>query len=82
MKRMEKNGLLTRRQDEKDARSMRVYITDNGRKMHTDIVAARKKMEADMFRGFTDEEKAAWWRLVAHMCANLREETRDPACSD
>ena len=53
---MEKNGLITRRSVDHDARLKQVILTDKARKMHETFLVTAKKVEENLARGLSDEE--------------------------
>jgi len=70
--RMSAMGLITRRRDEADARSVIVSLTDKGRKMaleHQPVYF--KDYEDVLFAGFTAAEAAAFRRRLTQMIVNL-----------
>jgi len=70
--RMSDMGLLTRRRDESDARSVIVSLTDKGRKMaleHQPVYF--KDYEEILFSGFTDKQAAIFREQLIDMIKNL-----------
>lgn len=57
LKRMEKTELVIRKQDEEDQRVSRVYITEKGQEVFKMAEELMKKVDDQMFKGFTGEEK-------------------------
>lgn len=72
--RMEKTGLIYRKQDLDDQRISRVYITDKGRDTCKDAIDIIRELEDDYFGNFTDEEEENFKRLLLKLKINL--ETR------
>lgn len=56
MKRMEKNGLIIRKPDEKDQRIQRIYGTDKLKVLQKEIYKLVRKNEEVMMDGFTESE--------------------------
>ena len=56
LKRMEKMELIRREPDEKDQRVLRVYLTEKGRTVITDVQKTLKKNEEKMLTGLTESE--------------------------
>jgi DNA-binding MarR family transcriptional regulator len=56
IQRMEKAGFVQRRSDANDQRISRVYLTDAGRSIRTELQAVWDRMEVEDFTGFNDEE--------------------------
>jgi MarR family transcriptional regulator, organic hydroperoxide resistance regulator len=63
--RMEATGLVARRRDETDRRLVRLYLTDRGRSVQTDIEAARDELERRATATLTDPE-------LRHLISALR----------
>jgi len=68
---MERDRLLTRRQDEKDQRIIRVFLTDEGRKFNHRVHLEIQKVDRRLIDGFTDEECAQIKTLLRRMNENL-----------
>jgi len=71
MKRLENSGLIEKRPDEKDARIMRVYITQKGIETAQELRRITERLEEEMFDGFTTEEKIIFRRLLLQIRDNL-----------
>jgi DNA-binding MarR family transcriptional regulator len=70
--RMSAMGLLTRRRDAADARSVIVSLTDKGRKVALENQPVYfKDYEEVLFRGFTDEQAAMFRERLIDMIHNL-----------
>jgi DNA-binding MarR family transcriptional regulator len=72
LSRMEKAGLVIRKQDEADQRISRVFLTEKGRQAHLEVKEVLEGMDALCFHGFTPEEKIIFRRLLLAMYENLR----------
>jgi MarR family transcriptional regulator for hemolysin len=68
--RMEAAGLLTRRRDEKDARLVRLHLTDQGRALEQPIQEARRELQRRATATLTKDERR-------HMEAALRKMIRN-----
>lgn len=71
LKRMEKNGLLCRKTDDKDLRVSRVYLTETGRDKIEEIKERFKSLDNECFHDFSGEEKMLLIRFLTHMRDNL-----------
>ncbi len=71
IKRMEKAGLIERKQDEEDGRASRVYITDKGRLVCKKSYLAMKKIENQMFSNLTEDELIILRRLLLQVKENF-----------
>lgn len=69
--RMEKEGLLTRQREAKDARSVRVTLTDKGRKLVEDLIPHAKEHEAIPLEGFTAEETRMLQQMLERLYQNM-----------
>lgn len=72
VKRMEKVGLIERRQDCKDQRVSRVYITEKGMEVCKEVDRIKKIIEIESFSNFTEEEQMLLRRLLMQMRDNLK----------
>lgn len=71
IQRMEKAGFVQRRPDPADQRASRVYLTDAGRAVQTQVEATWQQMEQDGFAGFSEEERTTLRRFLQQIRANL-----------
>lgn len=68
---MEAEGLLVRVQDEKDGRKYRLSLTEKGRKLLSNVINSWFKIQEDITKGFSEEEKTVFLRLLKQMNQNL-----------
>ena len=73
LKRMEKMELIRREPDEKDQRVLRVYLTEKGRTVITDVQKTLKKNEEKMLTGLTESEICLLIRFLRQMRENLQQ---------
>ncbi|MGF9697428.1 MarR family winged helix-turn-helix transcriptional regulator [Paenibacillus sp. MABNR03] len=73
LKRMETAGYVRREADPNDLRSLRVYLTDQGRAALKDLREAFQALERQAQEGFTPEETQLMSALAQRMIQNLRE---------
>ncbi len=71
IKRMEKNGIVERKPDEKDQRITRIYLTEKGKKINMQVREALHKIEEELFAGFEDGEIYLLRRFFQHMIKNM-----------
>ncbi len=71
IQKMEKEGYIRRRPDEKDQRVMRLSITEKGEACLQNIKDVAMEMDAGMFKGMSQEEKLLLRRLLIQMRDNL-----------
>ena len=76
MKKLEKGGYIERRQDASDNRVLQVIITHKGRQVIEQSISIFKKMEADMFDGFSDLEMQQLEGLFERMYRNLEQKKK------
>lgn len=81
MKRMEKNGLIIRKTDEKDQRIQRIYATDKLRDVQHKIHELVLKNEDIMMEGFTESEICLMSRFFDQIYENL-EKVPEPDMKD
>ncbi len=74
LKRMEKAGLLERRQDTEDQRVSRVYLTDAGRNIRDAVKEVWLELEGQTFAGFSSEERALLNQFLIRIRNNLMRE--------
>ena len=56
LERMEKTGLILRRQDDGDKRKTLLFLTDKARALEKDFIAVSEAMGSIYYQGFTEEE--------------------------
>jgi MarR family transcriptional regulator, organic hydroperoxide resistance regulator len=73
--RMEATGLVSRRRDQADRRLVRLYLTDLGRSVQTDIEAARDHLERRATTTLTDAERRHLISALRKIIAALADAT-------
>jgi DNA-binding MarR family transcriptional regulator len=71
LQRLERAGFVQRQTDAADQRVSRVYLTDAGRAIQGDVVAALGRLATETFSGFTIEERIVLRRLMVDMRESL-----------
>ena len=71
LQRLEKGGLVERKQDMDDQRVSRVYLTDSGRALETPIDETWSRLEEETLTGFTVDERVLLRRLLMQVYENL-----------
>jgi len=71
VQRMEKEGLLIRRQDVEDARISRVYLTEKGRYLGEPALHIWKDLDACLVQGMSQAEQLLFRRLLDQAAANF-----------
>ena len=71
LRRLEGCGLVSRRQDPDDARSFRVYLTDEGRSLEEPVCRLWGEVEERTFAGVSAGERRTLLRLLTKVRANV-----------
>lgn len=71
LQKMERAGLLERRVDKNDQRSVRVFLTQAGHEVNERIHSELCKVDMQLERGLSEEEKRTLRRIFAKMNENL-----------
>lgn len=79
---LEELGYVTRRLDSKDRRYTRVFLTESGRRVRSELEAVVADTEEMLRRGLGAEEYALAGSLLRSMAANVLEETDGAASGD
>ena len=79
IKRMEKNGMVERRPDEKDQRITRIYLTAKGEQVNIQVKELLRKNEEELFKDFEESEICLLRRFFQHMIQNVKETMRQEA---
>jgi DNA-binding MarR family transcriptional regulator len=75
LQRMEKAGFIRRHSDPKDQRVTRVFLTEAGRTIQSQVEQVFKKMEEEAFADFTLEERVLLRRFLLQIRDNLLQAT-------
>ena len=71
IQRLEKADIVCRKRDEKDQRIMRVYLTENGRRIVEEIKQESRSMEKVMFSNFSEAELCLLRRFFEQILDNI-----------
>jgi len=71
LRRLERCGFVERRQDPRDARSFRVYLTGEGRALEGPLTRCWERVEEMTLAGMSVGEREIFHRLLAKARANL-----------
>jgi DNA-binding MarR family transcriptional regulator len=71
LRHLEKCGLVQRRQDMRDARSFRVYLTGEGRSLEEPLARCWERVEERTFAGMSVGERRNFHRLLEKVRANI-----------
>jgi len=73
LKRMERDGWITRRRDEHDERIVRVYVTEKAQALHTEAQASFSELDTEVTEVLTDAERETFQDLLRKVHARLVE---------
>ena len=73
--RMEKNGYIEKKQDEKDSRKSRIYFTEKGKNISDECYQRFFRIQKTLQEYFTKEEQEELERLLNKFCDCLDEQT-------
>lgn len=68
---MEKNGLIVRKSQDKDARLKRILMTEPAKKRHAQVEAHMQLLDQRMLCGMTETEISEFYRLLGKLLENL-----------
>lgn len=71
VQRMEAADLVRREPDREDARLVRVYLTERGKKLEGVVPEIMWQVREEALNGFSEEEKAQLQRLMERIRSNL-----------
>ena len=74
LKELEADGIVERRRDEADMRSIRVYLTDKGRELDRRNISKIKQLDAVALDGLDNDEQETLMRLLGKIRDNLLDE--------
>ncbi len=77
IKRMEKAGFVQRRPDVEDQRVSRVYLTNAGQVIESEMVAVLRALGEEVFAGFSPEERGLLRRFLEQIRENLIRATEE-----
>ena len=76
LKRMEEEGIVERKPNPEDMRSLNVYLTETGRRLDREKIESIKKIEAVALEGLDDADTAILMELLSRIRDNLLEERK------
>ena len=71
IQRLEKAGMVCRREDEEDPRIKRIYLTKKGQEVSTEIEKYFEESEKTLLQGFEESEKEQLCAYLKRMTENL-----------
>ena len=77
IKKMEAEGLVERKSDPEDLRAVRVYLTEEGRRLDQENIRRIRCLDARSLRGFREEEITLLMDLLPKLRDNLLEARKE-----
>ena len=77
LERMEKSGLICRKQDDSDKRKTLLYLTDKARGLKDDYDAVSEEMGSIYYKGFSEDEILQFEKYLDQIRANLEEWSKE-----
>jgi DNA-binding MarR family transcriptional regulator len=71
LKKMEEEGIVRRLRDENDARAVRIFLTDCGKKIDREHIKHIKALDAEALAGLSDSEQKTLMALLTKIRNNL-----------
>jgi DNA-binding MarR family transcriptional regulator len=71
LNKLERSGLIIRKQDEQDQRVMRIYLTETGQKSAAQAIGITGDYSGLLFNCLTEEEKIQMLAIIEKLCLNL-----------
>lgn len=68
---LEQNGLIVKKRDNKDQRVMHIYLTEEGKKASEKITESKDTLAESLFTGLTEDEQEQLLILTQKLCASL-----------
>ena len=73
LQRMERDGLINRKDDDDDKRRSLVYLTPRAREMQAQVMEGARSVSNQTVKGLSASDQDDMFRLVARMVENLKE---------
>lgn len=71
VKRLEKSGFICKKEDEKDQRVSRIYMTEEGKALDQEVRQSMEETEKILTVGFSEEEQEQLKQFLRRMTENL-----------
>ena len=75
LERLAAGGLVERRVNEADRRSLQVFLTEKGAKLADHVGRKRQREAAELLEGFSEAERAQLARLLEKLAVSLKKQT-------
>lgn len=73
---LEKRGLIRRKPDKDDKRRQRVYLTQSGKALESELVPVATEFMRRAFRGLTDQEMSSLKHILRQIWSNVGDTSR------
>ena len=73
VRKLESDGFITGRADPADKRSRIIFLTDKGKQFNSTAMELSRELLETFYRGFTEEEKNIFLKLLLKIQKNFRE---------
>ncbi|MFL0250571.1 MarR family winged helix-turn-helix transcriptional regulator [Clostridium neuense] len=77
LSKLENNGFIFRKQDQKDQRVSHIHLTDEGKKIVEHIEKTKDEFEEKFFSALTEEEKEQFFVLIKKLCLGLENDNNN-----
>ena len=74
MKRLQKAGLIEKREDETDLRVNQIHLTEKGKQIHNESLSKIVEIDQHMLEGFSAEETAQLFHYLNRLYDNLKKQ--------
>nr|WP_315024516.1 MarR family transcriptional regulator [uncultured Aminipila sp.] len=68
---LEQSGMVLRKQDDKDQRVMRIYLTEEGKRAAEEIAESKDAFAESFFSALNEDEQEQLLILIEKLCASL-----------
>ncbi|GGG09120.1 hypothetical protein GCM10010912_62080 [Paenibacillus albidus] len=71
VKSLEQNGFIYRKRDEKDARIMRIFLTDKGKELETPVEIKWRQQQEKLLKSISKKDRLILKQLMQQMESNI-----------
>lgn len=71
LSKLENNGFIFRKQDQKDQRVSHIHLTDEGKKIVEEVEKSKDEFEKNFFSALTEDEREQLLLLIEKLCSGL-----------
>lgn len=73
LSKLEQNGLIVKKRDDKDQRIMHIHLTENGKKQAEKVSENKDTLAESFFAGLTEDEQEQLFMLIKKLSTSLEE---------